>query len=305
MCRWIAYAGRPVFLEQLLLHPERSLIDQSLHARKSMSVTNGDGFGVGWYGARREPGLYREDRPAWNDDNLKSLAAQIAAPLVFAHVRASTGTSSSRANCHPFRQGRWLFMHNGQIGGFDALARDLDFALAPSLYRARQGDTDSETLFLLAMTFGLQDDPLGALARATGYVQQVMREHAVTDPLRLTAALTDGERIFAVRWSSDHASPTLFHAPAGAVRDAQGRCCVPLDVAGDELACLGHDPQPALGNCAWILASEPLDGARDHWTAVPEGHCAIIERDAIAVRPWAPAAPAAGLAAMHAAPLAS
>ncbi|MBM3553943.1 MAG: class II glutamine amidotransferase, partial [Alphaproteobacteria bacterium] len=147
MCRWLAYVGRPILLDRLLFKPENSLIDQSMHARRAISVTNGDGFGVGWYGERPEPGLYRDILPAWNDDNLKSLAEQIRSPLFCAHVRASTGTAISRVNCHPFRFGRWLFMHNGQIGGYDRIARDLHFAISPEYYAARIGTTDSETLF--------------------------------------------------------------------------------------------------------------------------------------------------------------
>jgi predicted glutamine amidotransferase len=300
MCRWLAYAGRPVFLEQLLSQPQRSLIDQALRSRKSISITNGDGFGVGWYGARPEPGLYREDRPAWNDDNLRSIASQISSGLVFAHVRAATGGGSSRTNCHPFRLGRWLFMHNGQIGGYDALARDLDFALAPALYRARQGATDSETLFLLAATVGLDADPLGALARAVGFVEHAMQLHGVTEPLRLTAALTDGVRVYAVRYASDRAAPTLFYAPAASVRAADGSCCLgaappcPGDIHGAAGSADPLQPAGAVATAAWILASEPLDATRENWTAVPEGHAVIIEGKSLRVQPWEPVAFSAG-----------
>ena len=49
MCRWLAYSGSPVLIEELLYKPEHSLIDQSRHARLGVETTNGDGFGVGWY----------------------------------------------------------------------------------------------------------------------------------------------------------------------------------------------------------------------------------------------------------------
>jgi glutamine amidotransferase len=48
MCRWLAYSGSPIRLEELLVKRDRSLIDQSLHARQGATPTNGDGFGVGW-----------------------------------------------------------------------------------------------------------------------------------------------------------------------------------------------------------------------------------------------------------------
>ncbi|MEJ2372121.1 MAG: class II glutamine amidotransferase, partial [Gemmatimonadales bacterium] len=90
MCRWLAYSGESIHLEELLLKPERSLIEQSLQAR-SGTTTNGDGFGVGWYGDAETPGLFKSVRPAWNDANLLSMAAHLSSPLFVAHVRATTG----------------------------------------------------------------------------------------------------------------------------------------------------------------------------------------------------------------------
>ena len=49
MCRWLAYSGSPIRIEELLLKRDRSLIDQSLHSRLGATTTNGDGFGLGWY----------------------------------------------------------------------------------------------------------------------------------------------------------------------------------------------------------------------------------------------------------------
>ncbi|MEX0760572.1 MAG: ATP-binding protein, partial [Tistlia sp.] len=134
MCRWTVHAGEPVFLEQLVLEPCHSLIAQSQHAREAKAETNGDGFGLGWYGERPEPGLYREILPAWSDANLRSLCQQLRARLFFAHVRASTGTATARANCHPFAFGRWLFMHNGQIGGYERIRRRVEALIPDALY---------------------------------------------------------------------------------------------------------------------------------------------------------------------------
>jgi hypothetical protein len=138
----------------LLFEAQNSLINQSLACQRGSVATNGDGFGVGWYGTQDKPGLYRDIRPAWNDDNLRSLAEQIEARLFFAHVRASTGTPTTRQNCHPFRHGNWLFMHNGRIGGYDKVRRDLEFRIAPHLYNDRIGTTDSEIIFLLLLGNG-------------------------------------------------------------------------------------------------------------------------------------------------------
>lgn len=57
MCRWIAYTGSPVRIEDLILKPEHSLIDQSLASKEGAETTNGDGFGLGSYGDRPDPEL--------------------------------------------------------------------------------------------------------------------------------------------------------------------------------------------------------------------------------------------------------
>ena len=125
MCRWMAYSGAPLPLEELVIKTEVSLIDQSLSARRSLEPTNGDGFGLGWYGRDNLPGRYRSTQPAWNDANLRDLALHVESPLFLAHVRRSTGTPVQQSNCHPFRYRDWLFVHNGEIEGFEKIKYDL------------------------------------------------------------------------------------------------------------------------------------------------------------------------------------
>ena len=272
MCRWLVYCGPPIHLDRLLFEPENSLIRQSLSARLGRTVTNGDGFGVGWYGGRRDPGQYRDTFPAWNDSNLRSLAEQIESRLFFAHVRASTGTATARINCHPFRCGRWLFMHNGQIGGYPAVRHELDRRIPAGLYPHREGGTDSEALFLLALANGLDDDPAGAMARTVAEVEDVMRENGVDAPLSMTAAASDGARVIAYRYSSDSASPSLFF------------------IRGETLAPrIGRDAEDAV-----LILSEPLDEAADDWTEVPDEHVLLAAGGELTLAPFGPAAGAAG-----------
>ena len=129
MCRWLAYSGSPIRLEELLVKRDRSLIDQSLHSREGATTTNGDGFGVGWYDDGGSPRLYRSVHPAWNDRNLRELAAGISSHLFLAHIRASTGTAIQETNTHPFRHGRWLWMHNGLVREFARVKRELVLAI--------------------------------------------------------------------------------------------------------------------------------------------------------------------------------
>jgi predicted glutamine amidotransferase len=132
MCRWLAYLGDPLKLEELVYNPTHSLIEQSRSARMTTHLTNADGFGLGWYGTSEVPGVYRSVAPAWSNRNLQELCAQIESPLFLAHVRATTGTPVQETNCHPFRHGRWLFVHNGFVGEYERLRRDLLLAVDPT-----------------------------------------------------------------------------------------------------------------------------------------------------------------------------
>ena len=225
MCRWLAYSGSPVLLEDLLYKPKHSLIDQSLHSTMGAETTNGDGFGVGWYGEADTPALFKSVEPAWNDRNLHELAGHVRSGLVFAHIRASSGTPVQMTNCHPFRHGRWLWMHNGAIAQFHEVKRELTLAVDPSLYPHIEGSTDSETFFFLALTLGLEDDPPGAVARAVGVIEQAGRKHGIEHPIQMTVATSDGSRLWAFRYSSEGklALALLLDARGHAARAASGR----------------------------------------------------------------------------------
>src|SRR5512139_1659951 len=149
MYRWLAYSGSPMLIQELIYGPEDSLIVQSMHSTMGAETTNGDGFGVGWYGPRVTPGVFRSTEPAWNDRNLRELSAHASAPRVFAHIRASTGSAVQQTNCHPFRYDRWLWMHNGLIADFPVVKRDLVLEVAPELYPLIEGSSDSEVFFYL------------------------------------------------------------------------------------------------------------------------------------------------------------
>ncbi|MBM6550047.1 class II glutamine amidotransferase [Marinomonas ostreistagni] len=211
MCRWMAYQGYPVYLEQLLFEPEHSLIHQSISARKSEVTVNADGFGLGWYDEREEPGLYHEILPAWSDANLKSLARHIKSGLFFAHVRASTGTSTSRNNCHPFGYNNWLFMHNGQIGDYEKMRWQIDRWIPEYLYSERRGSTDSEAIFLMMLANGLEQNPTFAVQQTLQQILDLMREKGITEPLRFTSMLSDGKDMWAIRYASDAHAPSLYY----------------------------------------------------------------------------------------------
>jgi predicted glutamine amidotransferase len=276
MCRWLAYSGEPVLLEDLLYKPENSLVVQSLHSQLGAETTNGDGFGVGWYGIGVTPGLFRSTEPAWNDRNLQELSRQITSRKVLAHIRASTGSPVQQTNCHPFRHGRWLMMHNGYIGGLSQVRRDLALAVDPSLFPEIEGTTDTELLFHLALTYGLQEDPPAAMAQAVGLVEAIGRRHGVAHPIQMTVVTTDGDAMWAFRYSSEGRSRSLFHSTDVSTLRAQYPDNAILDRLSDD---------------ARLIVSEPLGDLKGAWREVPEATCVVVHGGREEMRPFVPVEP--------------
>jgi glutamine amidotransferase len=262
MCRWLAYSGTPIKLEELLLKRDHSLIDQSLHSRMGATTTNGDGFGVGWYGEDETPRLYRSTHPAWNDRNLRELASGISSPLFFAHIRASTGSAIQETNTHPFRYGRWLWMHNGLIREFPRVHRELVKAIDDSLFNSIEGTTDSETMFYLALTFGLESDPVAAVEQMVGFVEEAGHRHDVEHPIQMTVATTDGRNVWAFRYSSEGDSRSLYFTTRMDELKQLYPNLLELDAISDETR---------------VIVSEPLGDLPGVWNEAPESHVGIVQ----------------------------
>ena len=258
-------------LEELLVKPAHSLIDQSLHSRLGVETTNGDGFGVGWYGEEDTPAVFKSIEPAWNDRNLRELAHSVRSGLVFAHIRASTGTPIQQTNCHPFRYGRWLWMHNGSITQFHDVKRELMLAIDPSLYADVEGSTDSETFFFLALTMGLEDDPPSAVARAVGFIEHVGQSKGIQFPIQMTVATTDGDKIWGFRYSTEGRSRSLFFSTAVETLRAQHPENPILQTVSDETR---------------LVVSEPLGDLQGAWNEVPESSYGVVQEGQDEMHPF-------------------
>jgi predicted glutamine amidotransferase len=215
MCRWMAWLGQPVLIEELLFNSPHGIVDQSLHARMGAEPTNGDGFGLGWYGTGEGPAVYRSVAPAWADPNLRELAAHIESPLFMSHVRAAIGSPVQDTNCHPFRRGHWLFVHNGFIADFHLLRRELMLAIDPDLFAEVHGSTDTEVVFYLALTLGLEEDPIQALEQTVARIESVARRHGVAGAVQATFGVSDGTGLWAVRYATEGPARSLFHSAGG------------------------------------------------------------------------------------------
>ncbi len=209
-------------------------------------------------GDRETPGLYRDVMPAWSDPNLKSLIAQVKSPVFLAHVRASTGTATSRNNCHPFAVGRWSFMHNGQIGGYDAFRRDAEMMITDALYPQRKGATDSEALFLVALGLGLDTEPK---ARWSGPPRSLRRCRKLGGVLLRICGSP-------VRFQMESASTPFAMPPMIRPR--------PCSTAGPRAAREGP------------LFPEPLEIGQSDWEAIPPNSFCTFEGADLTIEPFAP-----------------
>ncbi|WP_437223004.1 class II glutamine amidotransferase [Planctomicrobium sp. SH661] len=279
MCRWMAYSGSPILMEELLFKPQHSLIDQSMASHSRETPTNGDGFGIGWYGYQGRAGLYRSIRPAWNDFNLRDLASQIETPLFLAHVRATSQATVQETNCHPFRYRNWLFVHNGEIFEIEKIRRDLLLGIAPELFSNILGTTDSEIMFYLAVTFGLESDPLGALARMAGFIEETAQAHGIPESLWMTVAVSNGQTLYGVRYASDGDAPSLYHS-----RDM------------DDIFTINPYLKQVLGHSTRVLVSEPIGAFQQMWEPISQSTAVRCRAGNLDIFPFKPVKLAASAA---------
>lgn len=273
MCRFLAYRGREVFMSDLLVKSEQSLILQSYKARERKEPLNGDGFGAGWYETEVDPTpcVFTSTTPAWSNRNLHRLAEKIRSTCVFAHVRAaSPGSYVSEFNCHPFQHEQFLWMHNGSIAQFEKIKRPLRESLRDRYYNLIQGTTDSEHAF--AVFLNLLHERVGdysvedlhdAMAATIRQLLEWQRQAGIDGPSYLNFAVTDGVSVVASRYVSDPEAepPSLYIARGERFEIVDGK----------------YRMNPMLQQPrAVIVASEPLSEERADWEPVPGNHIVVV-----------------------------
>jgi len=276
MCRFTAYLGAPVIVSDVLYKSKHSLIAQSQHAFKTEYVLNGDGFGLGWYTPEisPEPGLFRSIRPAWNDPNLKYLSCKIRTHAFAAHVRSVTQGEVSLANCHPFHNNKFLFMHNGDVENFSKIKRYFCAKLSDQAYEAVKGQTDSEHLFALwgdKMSHIKEphsiSDYIKAFRQVLETVKELEKTHKVSAKMQVSCVLCDGQRLFALRYSNrtrqGDKGQTLYYA-LGVNHETQ---------AGYYYMDYEKSEKPK----SLLVVSEPLDKEHSHWVPVKANQVLLAE----------------------------
>lgn len=246
LCRFLAFVGEPILLDDVMSDQAHSLVAQSMAAREAKTDVNADGCGLGWYGEHARPGIYRSILPAWSDPNLPGLMGQIRSRLFMAHVRSATSGGVSYTNCHPFTHGNLLFMHNGMISNYRKLRARVEALIDEDLYENCHGTTDSEAIFHIALSRGLLADPRAAITRALAEIVAITAACAQPERVRFAAAMSDGDALWGFRWASDDRPPTLYYREV-----AKGT----------------------------VLASEPFDEDVSAWNPVPPNSAVRIGAD--------------------------
>ena len=267
MCRFTLYLGPPLRLSSLLLDPTHSLIRQSTHSYEREEPLNGDGFGVGWYTTEfsEEPAVFRSITPAWNNRNLHNLARVVASSCILAHVRAATQSSGvNEANCHPFRFGKYMCMHNGDVGNFRKVRRKLLESVGDEAFNNVYGSTDSEHFFAVILDELLKRqavtamDIAAALDNAIQRVVDIVNVYGDGEPSYLNVAIADGQNAVASRFSNDpEFVPETLYYYTGQLYEA----CA----------------QDQLGTEAVLVSSERLT-EDSGWQSVPPNHLVVLSR---------------------------
>ena len=274
MCRLVAYLGRNLILEDVLVKPSNSIVMQSLHARESSIPTNGDGFGLGWYAPHisPEPALFTSIAPAWNDRNLLSLTAKIQSPAFFAHVRAASAGGVTQYNCHPFVHGQWMLMHNGGIHDFLAIKRHMRRLLDDEFYDWIKGETDSEHLFALFLQLAKGRDlsqlstVADVLEETFSTIDQLLKTHNKHGESDYNICMTDGRRLLASRYCTDRAiAPQTLHYAVGSRFVVKNKHHHMLQEEGRR-------------NCV-LISSEKLTNSDSEWQTVPTHHLMLVDTD--------------------------
>jgi predicted glutamine amidotransferase len=275
MCRFIGYLGKDILLADILARPDNSLIRQSYKARERSEPLNGDGFGVGWYtpGIADEPCVFTAITPAWSNRNLQNIVEHTRAGCFFAHVRAaSPGMRVSEVNCHPFQYGRFLWMHNGTIEGFNLIKRRLRHSLPDEIYESINGTTDSEHAFAAFLNLLDQDnDGTTAESLAVGLVKTIWQlegwaaDAGIKEPSIYNFAVTDGRNMATIRYVSDpQIEPiSLYISRRGECRSFHGEWKTMTDCFAE--------------TSGIVVSSERLTDPAGDWTRVAPNHVVMVD----------------------------
>jgi len=231
------------------------------------------GWGLGFYQAG-EVLLRRRPIDERQEIDVASLAKDLRADVLIGHVRAATVGNLRTENTHPFRYRQWLFAHTGTINGYPRLRERLSESLPEFLRRNVRGDTDSELLFHLFLSFLYDAGDLGDTPVDPSATRQAMRSTiALSERLRaeegataqgMNLLVTNGEHMVAV-----HDSGTMGY------RVIKGRSDLERLLGDDTLRRIRI---PDMASCRFCLVASDFDEEPRGWPMVPPHALVTITR---------------------------
>jgi predicted glutamine amidotransferase len=118
--------------------------------------------------------------------------------------------------------------------------------------------------------------------QAVGFVEATGRAHGIENPVQMTLGFSDGERLYAVRYSSEQRSRTLFVS-----EDVESvRALYPDNPRFQRMTAEDR-----------VVVSEPVSDLPGAWREVPESTALIIQRGPDEQQPFRPRSPAGVTAA--------
>eukprot|EP01064_Diplonema_japonicum_P024893 TRINITY_DN3569_c0_g1_i1.p1 TRINITY_DN3569_c0_g1~~TRINITY_DN3569_c0_g1_i1.p1 ORF type:complete len:1200 (+),score=238.80 TRINITY_DN3569_c0_g1_i1:18-3617(+) len=317
MCMVLTCDEEGVLLSDIVTRPSRSIIRQSFCSQERAKLPpgqlpnlsyeqpylNGDGYGVGWYTkGDSSPCVFTSTKPAWNDQNLENLAEKIRSSVVLAHVRAAgPGTPVGEVTCHPFRAGKFLWMHNGLLGEFEKTQRSLIGQLDERSFALcmKHSAIDSIVAFGLFLTKLAEKseknsgDPwaqtyppttiLDTLGETVSEIIAANAQCKVASTSLLNFIVTDGRVVLAsrvvdnpVQSDSDEDASSVASAQEDDDVDCSSNAASLYLSTGsvwtEKEKGMYHMQQTDRRNRTIIISSEPLSTARDEWMPVPANH---------------------------------
>ncbi|KZT25003.1 N-terminal nucleophile aminohydrolase [Neolentinus lepideus HHB14362 ss-1] len=333
MCRWFAYISNtePTLLEDVLIEPAHSLSKQ-VHEHYLPGLThsepdsdrkateaeitmrnrmfNADGLGMAWYSTTRfefdecdgpRPTIYKVLAQPTTDPVFTSICANTASTTLFAHIRAaSPGSPIHIYNAHPFIFGRYTFMHNGGVTGFDYIKREVLAEMSGDAVLGIHGSSDSEHVAALFFTYLAESrgadvwnrsHPLTemklALEKAVQKIIDIQKEvlpkkGQVYGASSLNIAITDGEQLLTIRFrnSPTEHPPSLYLSTTAGVtlnRKYPGHPNKEVDDAANKRSAQDHGDHV-------IVASEPTTYQKHQWKLIEKNECIMVGTDMVVKR---------------------
>jgi predicted glutamine amidotransferase len=260
MCRLFGFRSTiPSQVHSSLISAENAL---SVQAHK-----HPDGWGVAYYLAGA-PHLIKSSVAAYEDRLFDRVSGVVSSETVVAHIRRATVGETSVINSHPFQYGRWVFAHNGEIEEFESVREEVRQEVAPILRRFILGDTDSEVIFYLLLTYlarrvelhrvGIDiDDVADAVKETLNTIRELCVKRELPSPL-LTVLITNGTLLVASRFGRE-----LY-------RSTYKKRCPERDTCPSLAYECEHPAKSGGAVSHFILSSEPLQG-HNVWDELNDG----------------------------------